>query len=72
MPARQPCGSSGGGGGGGGDAVTSGTLAALSDDETGRFLAAYEAELAAAYPVEDDGSVLFPFRRLFFVLTVEA
>jgi len=24
----------------------------------------------AAYPVRGDGSVLFPFRRLFFTLTV--
>ena len=32
------------------------------------FIARYEAALAAAYPPEADGAVLFPFRRLFFVL----
>lgn len=42
--------------------------AELDNDETKRFVAAYEEALAAAYPVEPDGSVLFPFRRLFFVL----
>lgn len=42
----------------------------LSAEEAGRFIARYEAALASAYPVEADGSVLFPFRRLFFVLTV--
>lgn len=30
--------------------------------------AAYDAEMAKAYPVRADGSVLFPFRRVFFVL----
>ena len=44
-------------------------LAALDPDEAARFVSAYEAELAGAYPAEDDGSVLFPFRRLFFTLT---
>lgn len=34
------------------------------------FVAAYEEALAAAYPVEKDGSVLFPFRRVFFTLRV--
>ena len=33
------------------------------------FVAAYDAALAAAYPAEADGSVIFPFRRLFFTLT---
>ena len=42
----------------------------LTAEEAGRFVARYEAALASAYPVEADGSVLFPFRRLFFVLTV--
>jgi len=41
----------------------------LDAAELRAFLARYEAALAAAYPVEADGSVLFPFRRLFFVLT---
>lgn len=40
----------------------------LSDAERAAFLARYEAALASAYPVEVDGSVLFPFRRVFFVL----
>ena len=44
-------------------------LATLSPEEAGRFVSAYEAELAAAYPAEEDGTVLFPFRRVFFTLT---
>jgi len=40
----------------------------LGPDELPRFLAAYDASLTAAYPVEADGSVLFPFRRLFLTL----
>lgn len=41
-------------------------------DETAReaFLAAYDAALAEAYPAEADGTVLMPFRRLFFVLSL--
>lgn len=42
----------------------------LSAAEAAELVARYEAALASAYPVEGDGSVLFPFRRLFFVLTV--
>lgn len=42
----------------------------LASGEIAAFVARYEASLAAAYPAEVDGSVLFPFRRLFFVLTV--
>lgn len=44
-------------------------LAKLSEEEAAAFVAEYEAELAAVYPVEDDGTVLFPFRRVFFVLS---
>lgn len=44
-------------------------VAELSEEEAGQFVSAYEAELAAAYPVEEDGSVFFPIRRLFFTLT---
>jgi trans-aconitate 2-methyltransferase len=33
------------------------------------FRAAYDEALAAAYPPEPDGGVLFPFRRTFVVLT---
>ncbi|WP_347311100.1 methyltransferase domain-containing protein [Defluviimonas sp. SAOS-178_SWC] len=42
----------------------------MSQAEIAEFLARYEAALAAAYPIEPDGSVLFPFRRLFFTLTL--
>ncbi len=34
------------------------------------FTTAYDVALATPYPVEDDGSVLFPFRRVFFVLNL--
>ncbi|MEN8840166.1 MAG: methyltransferase domain-containing protein [Octadecabacter sp.] len=40
----------------------------LSLNAKADFLAAYEAALDAAYPKEQDGSVLFAFNRLFFVL----
>jgi trans-aconitate 2-methyltransferase len=40
----------------------------LSEAERRDFLAACDAALAAPYPAEADGSVLFPFRRLFIVL----
>lgn len=40
----------------------------LSPDETSRFVAQYEAALASAYPAEPDGTVLFPFRRIFFTV----
>lgn len=43
-------------------------LALMSAGESERFIAAYEAELELAYPLEDDRSVLFPFRRVFFTL----
>lgn len=43
---------------------------ALSKSEMAAFLAAYDAALSAAYPPEADGSVLFPFRRVFFTLKV--
>jgi trans-aconitate 2-methyltransferase len=42
----------------------------LSAPEAAEFVARYDAALGSAYPVETDGSVLFPFRRLFLVLTV--
>lgn len=42
----------------------------LSRSEAEAFLQRYEQALAAAYPPETDGSVLFPFRRVFFTLTV--
>jgi trans-aconitate 2-methyltransferase len=40
----------------------------LSAGEAAAFTARYDAALAAAYPAGADGSVLFPFRRLFFTL----
>lgn len=43
-------------------------LAGLDRGARDRLIAAYEAELRAAYPPRQDGSVLFPFRRLFFTL----
>ncbi|MBR9844298.1 MAG: methyltransferase domain-containing protein [Rhodobacteraceae bacterium] len=36
--------------------------------EQARLIEAYEAAMAVVYPPREDGSVLFPFRRLFFVL----
>ena len=44
-------------------------LASLTEAEAARLIAAYEADLATAYPLDDDGSVLFAFRRLFFTVT---
>ncbi|MCC5971567.1 MAG: methyltransferase domain-containing protein [Pararhodobacter sp.] len=41
----------------------------LSDDHARAFVADYEEGLALAYPRRVDGSVLFAFRRVFFVLT---
>lgn len=37
--------------------------------EAAAFTARYEEALAAAYPAEPDGGTLFPFRRLFLILT---
>jgi len=45
-------------------------LHALDDDEKAALIRRYEEVMHAAYPVRADGSVLFPFRRLFFTLTV--
>lgn len=45
-------------------------LQKLSDAEAAGFVQAYEEALAVAYPALSDGSVLMPFRRVFFVLTV--
>ncbi|RWR32269.1 methyltransferase domain-containing protein [Sinirhodobacter populi] len=42
----------------------------LTPDELAALGARYEAALAIAYPYEADGTVLFPFRRLFFTLKV--
>ena len=42
----------------------------LNAAECAAFVAAYEEALMVAYPALPDGSVLMPFRRVFFVLTV--
>lgn len=44
-------------------------LETMRASEAAEFILRYEAALDAAYPVESDGAVLFPFRRLFFALT---
>lgn len=45
-------------------------LDALDADEKAELIARYEEVMRAAYPVRKDGSVLFPFRRMFFTLTI--
>ncbi len=45
-------------------------LEALEPDEKSELIRRYEEVMHAAYPVRQDGSVLFPFRRMFFTLTV--
>lgn len=45
-------------------------LEKLDEAEAARFVAAYEEALAAAYPLAEDGTVIFPFRRVFFTLRV--
>ncbi|MCB2130632.1 MAG: methyltransferase domain-containing protein [Rhodobacteraceae bacterium] len=43
-------------------------LEKLRPDEVDAFRSRYNKALSSAYPIEPDGTVLFPFRRLFFVL----
>jgi trans-aconitate 2-methyltransferase len=43
---------------------------ALTPAQMQDFKAAYDKALEAAYPAAADGSVLFPFRRVFFILKV--
>ncbi|MEO0751804.1 MAG: methyltransferase domain-containing protein [Pseudomonadota bacterium] len=45
-------------------------LQALDTDEKAELIRRYEEVMSAAYPVRADGSVLFPFRRVFFTLTL--
>ena len=45
-------------------------LEALNAEEKADIISRYEEVMHAAYPVRNDGSVLFPFRRMFFTLTV--
>jgi len=47
-------------------------LAALDETEQARLVRAYESVIGSAYPASESGRVLFPFRRLFFILTVGA
>jgi trans-aconitate 2-methyltransferase len=42
-------------------------LGALHGEERTAFLGDYAARVEHAYPRRDDGSTLFPFRRLFIV-----
>ena len=44
-------------------------LSRLDATEQAGFLASYRERIAAAYPVQPDGSVLLPFPRLFMVAT---
>ncbi|MDZ4134693.1 MAG: methyltransferase domain-containing protein [Paracoccaceae bacterium] len=45
-------------------------LEKLDAAEAAAFVAAYDAALAAAYPLLPDGAALMPFRRVFFTLQV--
>ena len=45
-------------------------LDALDEGEQARLIQAYEDVMEKAYPRGEDGTVLFPFRRMFFTLTV--
>lgn len=45
-------------------------LEALDEGEKAELIRRYEEAMHAAYPIRKDGSVLFPFRRIFFTLTV--
>ncbi len=45
-------------------------LAMLDAGEKAEIIRRYEEVMHTAYPVRADGTVLFPFRRLFFTLTV--
>ncbi len=44
-------------------------LQALSGREAARVIGAYDDLIGKAYPSSEDGSVIFPMRRLFFTLT---
>lgn len=45
-------------------------LDALDPDQRSKLITQYDSVMASAYPVRGDGTVLFPFRRLFFTLTL--
>jgi trans-aconitate 2-methyltransferase len=42
----------------------------LDKGEQARLIAGYEAVMDKVYPAGEGGTVLFPFRRMFFILTV--
>jgi len=42
-------------------------LEKLTGEEKQRFLQSVLAKIREGYKVQEDGKVLFPFRRLFFV-----
>lgn len=42
-------------------------LEKLTDEEKQRFAQSVLAKIQKSYKVQDDGNVLFPFRRLFFI-----
>lgn len=44
-------------------------LAPLNETEKSAFLAAYQVQIARAYPALADGTVLLPFPRLFIIAT---
>lgn len=45
-------------------------LARLDDAAAAMFLHSWDASLAEAYPAQPDGTVLYPFRRLFLTITL--
>lgn len=47
-------------------------LARLSEAEAAKLARLYDEAIGAAYPCAPDGSVLFPFRRMFFTLSTGA
>jgi len=53
-----------------GSTATRSFLDRLDAAEAAAFAAAYDSDLVRAYPAEPDGTVLFPFRRLFFTLAL--
>ena len=44
-------------------------LQALSEIERERLVSAYDELIPKAYPLSSDGGALFPFRRMFFIVT---
>ncbi|GGG68013.1 trans-aconitate 2-methyltransferase [Salipiger pallidus] len=44
-------------------------LSVLDEDERKRLVAAYDRVIGSAYPIQPNGNVLFPFRRMFLTLT---